>query len=305
MAVLWLVCEGEPGSVDVALLQRVFADVLAAEIVVEPACGGSPSPVARFLENRLGGGKAAFVHDRDYRPRSEAEAAFADGKPGFFWRRHSIENYLLPPPIILQAFQNLRERFERQRRGGIPPWFAALPGDPEGVAEALRECARQRVAEEACRLATYRLWDALPPSVGQVQKRNPPRPTGVDPNDWQEALCQEAERACLAAAQTAECAAFRREAVILLFETAYAEVTTTSYVGGMEFLIDFHGRDLLKAFHQWLGSRKIPMSYKRLCDELIPAAVQQYRDNRTIYGNDDFRDLANGARSLAGLAPLA
>jgi hypothetical protein len=102
MAELWLVCEGEPGSVDVALLQRVFADVLAAEIVVEPACGSGPSAVARFLENRRGG-KAAFVHDRDYRPRSEAETAFADGKPGFFWRRHSIENYLLPPPINLQA----------------------------------------------------------------------------------------------------------------------------------------------------------------------------------------------------------
>jgi hypothetical protein len=30
MAELWLVCEGEPGSVDVALLQGVFAGVLAA-----------------------------------------------------------------------------------------------------------------------------------------------------------------------------------------------------------------------------------------------------------------------------------
>ncbi len=102
MAELWLVCEGEPGSVDVALLQRVFADVLAAEIVVEPACGSNPSPVARFLENRRGG-KAAFVHDRDYRPRADAEASLADGKPGFFWRRHSIENYLLPPSIILRS----------------------------------------------------------------------------------------------------------------------------------------------------------------------------------------------------------
>ena len=73
MAELWLVCEGEPGSVDVALLQQVFANVLAPEIVVEPACGSSPSAVARFLENRRGG-KAAFVHDRDYHPRARAYA---------------------------------------------------------------------------------------------------------------------------------------------------------------------------------------------------------------------------------------
>jgi hypothetical protein len=84
MAELWLVCEGEPGSVDVALLQRIFADVLGAEIVVEPECGSSPGPVARFLETRRGG-KAAFVHDRDYRPRAEAEASLGDGESGFFW----------------------------------------------------------------------------------------------------------------------------------------------------------------------------------------------------------------------------
>src|SRR5262245_10029634 len=107
MAELWLVCEGEPGSVDVALLQRVFDEVLAAEIVVAPACGSSPSPVAQFLQfHRCG--KAAFVRDRDYRPRAMAEASLVDGKPSFFWRRHSIENYLLPPPILLQAFQDLR-----------------------------------------------------------------------------------------------------------------------------------------------------------------------------------------------------
>ena len=138
---LWLVCEGEPRSVDISLLKPVFVDVLSAETVVETACGSSPSTVARFLE-RSRGGKAAFVHDRDYHPRNKAEAAFTDGKPGFFWRRHSIENYLLPPPIILHAFQNLRDRVERQRPGHVPPWVAALPSSSEEVTEALRECAR-------------------------------------------------------------------------------------------------------------------------------------------------------------------
>src|SRR5689334_23628042 len=113
MAELWLVCEGEPGSVDVDLMKQVFVDVLAAEIVVEPACGSSPSTVARYLEKPRAG-TAAYVHDRDYRPRAEAEASLVDGRPGFFWRRHSIENYPLLPPIVLEAFHSLRERFERQ-----------------------------------------------------------------------------------------------------------------------------------------------------------------------------------------------
>ncbi len=303
MAELWLVCEGEPGSVDVALLNDVF-NVLGAGIAVRPGFGSNLRPVATFLENQ-GGGTAAFIHDRDYRPREVAEAAFADGKPGFFWRRHSIENYLLPPTIILRALQGVREKFERQRRGGVPAWFAAVPTDPEQVAEALRECASKRAAEEACRLASHRLWDALPPSVGQVQRRNPTVPGSEDPSAWRDALCQEAERVCRAAAQTAECASFYREAVTLLFDTTHAEITANSYIKDLEFLIDFHGRDLLKTFHQWLVSRKVPLSYERLSGELMPVAVQQYAGNRAIYGKDDFRDLANAVRALAGLAPLA
>jgi hypothetical protein len=198
MAELWLVCEGEPGSVDVALLQRVFTDVLAAEIVVEPACGSSPGTVARFLEIRRGG-KAAYVHDRDDRPRTDAEASLVDGRPGFFWRRHSIENDLLPPPILLEAFQDLRARFEHQRPGHVPAWLDALPGSPEEASEALSECARKRAAEEACRLAVHRLWTDLPPTVGHVQRRNPTPPGTEDPTDWRDALCREAERVCQAA----------------------------------------------------------------------------------------------------------
>jgi hypothetical protein len=304
MAELWLVCEGEPGSVDVAVLQPVFANVLVAEIVVEPACGSSPSVVARYRQVRWGV-RAAFLNDRDYRPRAEAEAALTDGRPGFLWRRHSIENYLLSPQIILRAFQHLREQIERQRPSRASAWLAALPADPEQVAEALRECAGRRAAEEACRMANHRLWAMLPPALGQVQKRNPQTPTNVDPNGWREALCQEVERVRNAAARTADCSQFRREEAILMFDAAYAEITAELYVTGMEFLIDFHGKDLLREFHRWLGSRKVLMSYDRLRGELIPAAVQEYEVNRKLYGEDDFRDLANGVRSLAGLTPLA
>ncbi len=63
MAELWLVCEGEPGSVDVALLKTILTDVLAAEIVVEPACGSRPDLAARYLEASVRG-KAVHVFDR-------------------------------------------------------------------------------------------------------------------------------------------------------------------------------------------------------------------------------------------------
>ncbi len=104
MPELWLVCEGEKGSVDVAILKPVLATILAAEIVVEPAGGERQlSTVARFLEDQRGG-RAAYVKDRDYLPREAAEVALQERSPRFLLRRHSIENYLLPPQIIIRVY---------------------------------------------------------------------------------------------------------------------------------------------------------------------------------------------------------
>ena len=65
------------------------------------------------------------------------------------------------------------------------------------------------------------------------------------------------------------------------------------------FLIDYHGRDLLIAFHQYLNSQGARLSRDRLCNELIPALVEEYQGNRGVFGRDEFLDLANGVRSLA------
>ncbi len=306
MAELWLICEGEPGSVDVALLKAIFTDVLAAEIIVKAGSGERGlGPIVRYL-NKQDGARAAYVLDRDYLPRDKADASMTDGRPGFFWRRHSIENYLLPPPVILRAFQGLREQFQQKSASGrIPAWVATLPDDSGEVAEALRGCSRRKAAEEACRMATHRLWESLPSTIGRPQRRIPRRVGSEDPNDWREALCLEADRVCQSAADTAACEHFRREAVSTLFDIAHAEITAESYIRDLEFLVDFHGKDLLGAFHQWLASRKIPLSRPRLGNVLIPAAVDAYREDRTIYGRDDFRDVANGVRALAGLPDLS
>ena len=223
-------------------------------------------------------------HDRDYRPRADAESSLVDGKPGFFWRRHSIENYLLPPPIILQAFQNLRERFEHQRPGRVPPWIAALPADPEEVTEALCECAagERRKRPAAWQPTASGTRCPLRGEAGSEANPDSPRERD-DPSDWREALCQEAERVCHAAVQTAECDNLRREAITLLFDQTYAEVTADDYVKERGFLIDFHGRDLLKAFRQWLGRRGLrssttPVPRTDFCRR--PAVRRESRDLR-------------------------
>ena len=90
--------------------------------------------------------------------------------------------------------------------------------------------------------------------------------------------------------------------VVDWFEAAYAEVTAQAYNADLEFLLDFHGRNLLEAFHQKLVHDRVRLSYKYLLDELISAAIEEYKENRTVYGTDDFRDLANGLPPLAQAA---
>ena len=102
------------------------------------------------------------------------------------------------------------------------------------------------------------------------------------------------------AASTATCSVFSRQNAIRLFDAAYGEITAVDYVVEMEFLLDFHGRELLSALRQ-----RVSPGWNALPDEtLVLAAAAEYKANPLLYGKDDFRDLANGVRALAGLSPV-
>lgn len=301
MAELCLVCEGEPNSIDATILKQVFVSVLAAGISIESGGGiKGTGPIAAFLR-RQRGGTVAYVNDRDYRPRDDAERAFADGQNGFLWRRHSIENYLLHPLVIRSALSRVKERFKP--RANAPGWLAALPDDTDEISDMLRACAQSRAPEEACRMANHRLWKELPKSLGRIQKRNPPLDAVDDriaPILWREALCQEVKRVSNSAAATASCMVFSRQNAIRHFDASFDEITAESYIGEMEFLIDFHGLDLL-------GELRLRVSPGRNAlpdDRLVLGAAAEYEANPLLYGKDDFRDLANGVRALAGLGPV-
>ncbi len=305
MEELWLVCEGGPESVDVAVLQSIFTRVLAAGITVVPSGGSSPGVTAANLNSR--GDRAGYVIDRDYKSPEQAEAAYHDGKNGFIWRRHSIENYLLAPPVIVRAFFRLRSRAEHQANGPLPAWVQALPTDLATIAEALQEGARTRAPEEACRMTVQRLWEDLSTTAGQIQKRIPSLPTGHeihDPEGWREALRSETQRLREAVMQSAESPHLQEPAIVARFEEVYSGFTTEDYSSNLRFLVDFHGRDLLRQFRNWLENRGVRLRYERVVNELVDAVAEVYAADRTIYGTDDFLDLANGVRAWANLPLL-
>ena len=108
-----------------------------------------------------------------------------------------------------------------------------------------------------------------------------------------------------AAEQTSQCEQFRRENVTPHFDKAYAEITANPYSSQMEFLVDYHGRDLLKEFHQWLWDQGARLSYDNLCGELIPAALQEYEENRNVFGKGPFSRFSQWGAVVRGIGCIA
>lgn len=305
MAELWLVCEGDS---DADLLATVLTNVLAADIIPKSS-GGSKcaASAAEYLRRHDTNVTAAYVEDRDYRRRAEADASFSNGKPGFIWRRHAIESYLLEPAVIVKAFRSLKDEMGKLPSGGSA-WVKALPDDETVVADGLRACAIERAPEEALRLTIHRLWEDLSDSANQIQKRCPQFPGTSNPDaaTCRSALLGEANRLVTKARATTNSPHLDPSSVGLRYDGELARIQAQSYMNGMQFLEEFHGKELLTDFREWLRQQyKNTPSERLFIRELVKASPVIYQENRKVYGTDDFLDLANGVRALAGLPPVA
>jgi hypothetical protein len=305
MAEVWLLCEGDS---DVPVLAPILTTVLAAEIIPKPVGGSSnAASAAEYVSRHQPSVTVAYVVDRDYRQKHVADATYTDGKRKFMWRRHAIESYLLAPAVIVQAFKRLQASVAGNP-GGPPAWVASLPLDEAVVADGLRACAAARAPEEALRIAVERLWEDLSDTAGRIQKRTPsiPGSSAPDAAACRQALLDEAERIAQKAQETTATPHLTAAQVGARYDAQIARVTDAAYVRDMEFLEEFHGKDLLGALYTWLvqqyGFRQRKESF---ITELVDAVPIAYQANRRLYGTDDFLDLANGVRALAGLAPIA
>lgn len=304
MAEVFLLCEGDS---DAPLLTAVFNQVLAAEIIPKPAGGSSIAASAtEYLRRHQTGVTVAYVVDRDYQKRGIADASFADGKRKFIWRRHAIESYLLAPAVIVEAFRGLKASVA-QNPGGAPSWAKELPLDEQVVADGLRACAEARAPEEAMRIAVQRLWEDLSDSAGQIQRRTPSFSGNAMPDaaSCRQALLNEAARLAAKAVETSAVSHLAPASVGTRYDGELARVSERGYLRELLFLEEFHGKDLLGSFHAWLKQQhRFKQSKDNFVNELVKAVPFAYRANRLLYGTDDFLDLANGVRAIAGLAPI-
>lgn len=304
MPEVWLVCEGES---DVAVLSSVLTNVLAADILVRPAGGSSSAAsVADYLA-RSHKVKVAYVIDRDYRRREVCEQSFKDDNRCFLWRRHAIESYLLEPAVLVQALRSLKASLAGLP-GGSQTSIMALPEDATAFAEGLRSCASRRAPREAGHMALQRLWEDLSETAGRVQKHTPPVLGGgmaPEPAACRQALLDEAARLVTKARETASSPHLTPASIGARYDDQLARVTAASYLADLRFLEEFNGRELLGAFLAWLQSEHhLSLKRKTFTKELEKAVSIVYRANRSLYGTDDFLDLANGVRGLAGLPAI-
>ena len=125
---------------------------------------------------------------------------------------------------------------------------------------------------------------------GADSERRPRKPTAGDlsqPGPWREALCQEIDRLRDAAEQMSQCAVSTRKRDTT-FRQGLCRDYSQSILVTMEFLVDYHGRDLLKEFHLWVLDEGARLSYDSLCEGLIPAAVQETKKTGTFLGGTIF-----------------
>ncbi len=298
MAEYWLVCEGET---DRNVLSPLLRDVLGAPITVEVAGGiTNLAAVANYL--RRDGGIAAFLEDREYRPLAESLSALTDGRPRFLLRRHSIENYLLEPPVLLAAFERLRDRFN-QSGTSAPNWISQLPTDRARVIEMVSTAATPLVPQEAGSRVIERLWRESRESLGAIQRRFPTvlrRAEAASEDMCRQAVLEEAARLQAAASDAASLPDLDSSSLTGWYQEEVQRCTSAVESSSLECIHNFDGKRLLRAVVQTLPQNGRPVSFKSLQETCAEALVEEYRQNRNLFGEDDeFAALAIAIQQLS------
>jgi len=286
----YLICEGRADGLDVMVLNSIIAQKLGRDVVIE-AAGGERGlgSVAFYIEMRYST-RAYFIEDRNYRSLEEVEAVWVrtDGKR-FIWRRHEIENYLLDPRVVADAFASLRTTTQN--------WPTTLPQTPEEVDKMLQQLAglmiehhagwvTGRLVKKKRAAADHRFKWPEPPLKPPAGDRYPRR------QEWLDHLCQECSRVkgdCVAFAQLPD---FEMTAVTALYDQVLSEAKQPDFFSSGQYLVDMAGKELTTALCEFINQQGVSnLSRADLETELINALGRQYAHG--FFDPDDFSDLAN------------
>jgi len=304
MPELVLVCESGPGVEWERDLLTVVLNGLSPDMVIDVRGSGGEKGAGAVAEaitehERI---LAACVRDRDY--RSDEEVARERARPKrFMWQRHETENYLLEPAVVVLAMSHLKASYA-DHPGGRPDWVAALPDAPDTVAEGLMRVASGMAPAQAVAITLWGIRRELNPLLNDVRMNMDCCGQSSSADECARSVRAECERIGRTALALSQCAALLPDSADARYGQVLADLDSNEFVRECRHLIVFDGKRLLSGLHTWLRDEYgVQFTPDTLRDELVRALPVAYRDTPGLFIPDDFVELANRLRALAGLPP--
>jgi hypothetical protein len=296
-----LVCEAEPTGDSSAEL-RVIDGLLNGSrlhggILVEGAGGRSGlRAVVQHLQGKPGNRVVASVRDRDYDSVEVAEASLRDGELRFVWRRHEIENYLVEPPVVLRALDDLRTSVQG-RPHGVPAWAANLPQTRAEIETALADCALRLAPREALNATLWGLGGELD-QAGEVRVGLAAGSEPLSAAECETRLKAECERVSGALGARGACPGLDPEEAVRRFRDVLASMESSSYTDSGQHLLDFGGKELVAGLADWLRIERGVGYLTNLgfLGLLADALLAVYHAEPPLFEPDDFRDIVTAMR---------
>ena len=288
---VYLVCESSSQGLDRRVLEAVVVQLHNLKVLVE-ATGGMKGhgAVRDYLESHSKHDVAISIQDRDYRLAATASNTWANpaGK-NFIWRKHEIENHLLHPRVVHEAFQQFRTI------GAA--WTNSLPATENDASALLQTLAGPLLENHAAEVLREELVRKI--NVTGSLSFGPPRPAPPAGSQmrgqaqWVPALQMEASRLCQTCRDVAALPELQPPAISPRYHVHLAQFQDPAFLSSGDYLVDMEGKGLLAALTTYLGSLGAParLNQHALADELLKALGQIYQP-KLIFHPDDFDELA-------------
>jgi hypothetical protein len=299
MPQLYLVCEGERGSLDIRLLDAVLAQSHGLPVVIEPGGGANnPRIVRRWLEQRVVGDIAILIHDRDYELLATVQGKWANlAERCLFWMSHEIENYLLEPWV-------LHERLAEYRRTIAAGWVATLPPDVPAIEAMLRGVAPRLFNDHIARTLCGHLRrhkTTLGTTEINIPTVDPLAGTAVQ---WQagiQGMIAQLHATCAGITMAPE---FQQPAILAEWTRIENIVRAPGYLTSDLYRQEIKGKRLLNLVWDHLrGNCGYPGTQEDFTDDLVITVRTIYRTSPQ-FRFVDFDNLANRLRVAVGIPPV-
>ncbi|MEA3339515.1 MAG: hypothetical protein U9R15_06060, partial [Chloroflexota bacterium] len=234
--------------------------------------------------------QAHSVQDRDFRPLEEVEQIWQQPtQKRWVWRRHEIENYLLDPRVVADAFRALKA--DDVRGADV------LPDNSDEALRLLQELAQPMLQDHAGWLTYWHLVSHKR-DVGDTRLRWPDSSlqSASDSQypgrtEWLGYLRSECVRLKEACERVSKDVTFDELDIVKMYQDNLSQVTHPDFLASGRFLQDMDGKELLSALCSYVNRAGVPrLSRSTLEEELIGALDRLYEPG--FFEPDDFAQLA-------------